>query len=433
MNLPRIEESVDSPSSVARPHCASVEADWWARSDLAYHNDQLHLAGYGLERLARAAGMPAFFYNAERIRTKLMQVDAALQSTGLPHRIFYAMKANRFAPLLGFIRSTGLAGVDACSPQELQFALACGFHERDISYTATSVSDADLEALARHPEVHINLDSLSSLRRLAARCPGRAIGLRINPAQGVSYGDNALLNYSGTKTTKFGIYREQWGEALQTVHDLGLKLSAIHVHVGIGDHTAQLPLWEEIVKTCAGFIDDALAADHPLERINLGGGLGLPHGEQDVLLDLGAWAAIIRRQLGPERFIGKALQIAVEPGDFIVKDSGVLVLQVNTVERKRETTFVGLDGGFNLAMEPAFYGLPCAPVPCLRRAGAAQIVTLAGNINEALDIWARDVALSPLEEGDYLALINAGGYASAMSSNHCMRGQFYERLLFPQA
>jgi diaminopimelate decarboxylase len=408
-------------------------AAWWMRPDLAYAQDHLTLAGHDLERLARASGMPAFFYNAERVRTKLMQVDAALHSTGLPHRIFYAMKANRFAPLLGFIRSTGLAGIDACSPQELQFALSCGFQESDISYTATSVSNADLDVLARHPNVHINLDSLSSLRRLAARCPGRSIGLRINPAQGVSYGDNALLNYSGTKTTKFGIYREQWAEALQTVRELGLKLSAIHFHVGIGYQTAQLPLWEQIVQACAEFIDDALAAEHPLERINLGGGLGLPHGEEDVLLDLNAWAGVIRRQLGPERFQARILQIAVEPGDFVVKDAGVLVLQANTVERKRETTFVGLDGGFNLAMEPAFYSLPCAPVPCLRREGSIQLVTLAGNINEALDIWARDVALSPIEEGDYIALINAGGYASAMSSNHCMRGQFYERLLFPTA
>jgi len=405
--------------------------EWWSRNDLHYVHGRLALAGQDLAQLARAAGMPAFFYNAERVRAKLTQVDVALREIGLPHRIFYAMKANRFAPLLTFIRSTGLAGIDACSPQELQFALSCGFQESDISYTATSVSNADLEVLARHPDVHINLDSLSSLRRLAERCPGRSIGLRINPAQGVSYGDNALLNYSGAKTTKFGIYREQWSEALQTVRDLGLKMSAIHFHVGIGYQTAQLPLWEKIVQTCAGFIEDALAADHPLERINLGGGLGLPHTEQDVLLDLNTWARIIRQQLGPERFAAHTLQIAVEPGDFVVKDAGVLVLQANTVERKRETTFVGLDGGFNLAMEPAFYGLPCAPAPCMRRDGAPQTVTLAGNINEALDIWARDVALSPIEEGDYIALINAGGYASAMSSNHCMRGQFYERILFP--
>jgi diaminopimelate decarboxylase len=420
-------------NSQAQAALETEASAWWTRPDLHYAQDHLALAGQDLAKLAHAAGIPAFFYNAERVQTKLMQVDTALQSTGLPHRIFYAMKANRFAPLLGFIRSTGLAGIDACSPQELQFALSCGFQESDISYTATSVSNADLDVLARHPNVHINLDSLSSLRRLAARCPGRAIGLRVNPAQGVSYGDNALLNYSGAKTTKFGIYREQWGEALQTVRELGLRLSAIHFHVGIGYQTAQLPLWEQIVQTCAGFIDDALAADHPLERINLGGGLGLPHTEQDVLLDLTVWASIIRRQLGPERFRARILQIAVEPGDFLVKDAGVLVLQANTVERKRETTFVGLDGGFNLAMEPAFYSLPCAPVPCLRREGSTQTVTLAGNINEALDIWARDVALSPIEEGDYIALINAGGYASAMSSNHCMRGQFYERLLFPSA
>jgi diaminopimelate decarboxylase len=111
----------------------------------------------------------------------------------------------------------------------------------------------------------------------------------------------------------------------------------------------------------------------------------------------------------------------------------VLVLQANTVEEKRDTLFVGVDGGFNLAVEPAFYGMPCEPTPCELRPGREQTVTIAGNINEALDIWSRDVALPPICEGDYIAFLNAGGYASAMSSDHCMRGQFYERLLFPAA
>ncbi|OQX44744.1 MAG: diaminopimelate decarboxylase, partial [Candidatus Sedimenticola endophacoides] len=80
-----------------------------------------------------------------------------------------------------------------------------------------------------------------------------------------------------------------------------------------------------------------------------------------------------------------------------------------------------------------FYGLPCEPVPARAEPrGAPRPVTIAGNINEALDVWADGVLLPPLEEGDYLAFINAGGYASAMSSDHCMRGQFSERLLFPR-
>ena len=56
-------------------------------------------------------------------------------------------------------------------------------------------------------------------------------------------------------------------------------------------------------------------------------------------------------------------------------------------------------------------------------------VTIAGNINEAIDLLAEDVWLPPIEEGEYLALLNVGGYGSASSSNHCMRGQFTEYLV----
>ena len=94
-----------------------------------------------------------------------------------------------------------------------------------------------------------------------------------------------------------------------------------------------------------------------------------------------------------------------------------------------DVTFVSVDGGFNLAPEPAYYDLPCEPVACVLRDGAWEPVTIAGNINEALDVWARDKAMPPLAEGDRIALLNAGGYGAAMSSNHCMRGAFTEALL----
>lgn len=403
---------------------STKQETWWSRPDLCYTDGTLQLAGHSLGEVARAAGMPAFFYNAERVRAKLVMLHAALADTGLPSRVFYAMKANRFMPLLSFLRTTGLCGIDACSPRELQLALACGFEEADVSYTATSVSNADLDVLVRHPGCIVNCDSLSSLRRLGERDPGRTIGLRINPGKGVGYGDSELLTYAGKKTTKFGIYREHLDEALSVAAQFDLDVRNIHFHVGIGYQTNQLPLWEEILSVCATFADEI----PDLHRINLGGGLGLPHVADDEGLDLKAWAAVIARQFG-----SRNVEVAVEPGDFIVKDSGVLVLQANTVEEKRDTLFVGVDGGFNLAVEPAFYGMPCEPTPCELRPGREQTVTIAGNINEALDIWSRDVALPPICEGDYIAFLNAGGYASAMSSDHCMRGLFYERLLFPAA
>jgi diaminopimelate decarboxylase len=107
----------------------------------------------------------------------------------------------------------------------------------------------------------------------------------------------------------------------------------------------------------------------------------------------------------------------------------VLLLQVNMAERKRRTWFVGVNGGFNLHPEPAFYRLPLAPAPCELRTGPVRTFAIAGNINEALDLLAEKVRLPLPEEDDILAFLNAGGYGAAMSSNHCMRGSFQEVLL----
>lgn len=397
---------------------ASLTPAWWERPGLRRVDDVLTLAGRPLPELVRGAGSPAFFYDAERIRTKLASLHDAL--SGIDHRIYYAMKANRFVPLLCFVRETALAGIDACSPEEVQLALAVGFDEDDVSFTATSVSDADLDVLARHPRVHVNCDSLSTIRRLGNRCPGRTIGLRVNPGVGVSYGDNPKLEYSGPHTTKFGIYRDRLEEALELADAHELEIDTIHFHVGIGLMTRGLPAFADVLEACEVF----LRAAPTVRRVNIGGGLGVPHRVGESPLDLAAWAGVLARRYG-----GRNLQVCVEPGDFVVKDAGVLALTVNSVERKRDTLFVGVDGGFNLAVEPAFYDLPCEVVPLELRGREVVPLTVAGNVNEALDLWATDHAMEIPREGEVLALLNAGGYASSMASNHCMRGAFRERLV----
>jgi diaminopimelate decarboxylase len=330
------------------------------------------------------------------------------------------MKSNRYPPLLSALAASGGCGVDVCSPDELALARRAGFPERDISYTGTSFSERDAQSLARHPRVHLNCDSLSSLRRIARLSPGREVGLRINPGLGIGYRRNAQLRYAGARATKFGLYREQFGEALALARESGLKIVGLHVHSGCGFLTPQLGTLDRIFSAVRPF----LRAVADLRYLNLGGGLGIPLAAGDRPLDLDAWSRLIRRHFGRDTF-----EIWVEPGDYLVKDAGVLLLQVTQVEIKQRTRFVGLDGGFNLHPEPAFYDLPLEPVPCRPRAGAGQTVTIAGNINEALDLWAESIALPPLEEGDFLALLNAGGYGASMSSNHCMRGKFVQRLL----
>ncbi|RYD98057.1 MAG: diaminopimelate decarboxylase, partial [Sphingomonadales bacterium] len=299
---------------------------------------------------------------------------------------------------------------------------------RDISFTGTSVANRDLDRLLAQPDLHINCDSLGQIRRIGERTPGRAIGIRVNPGLGTGYGDNARLTYAGERTTKFGIYREQWAEALALAAQHGLTVTTLHFHVGCGYLSRQLDAWEAAVGAAAAFL-----ADLPdVTTVNLGGGLGLPHRAGEAPLDLDRWSAIIARHFGGARSDGRGLTVAAEPGDYLVKDAGILLLSVTDVEWKRDTMFVGVDGGFNLHPEPAHYDLPCEPVACVPREADRtrwQPVTVAGNINEALDIWIEDHPMPPLVEDDRIALINAGGYGAAMASNHCMRGAFAELLI----
>jgi len=401
---------------------------WWERSDLRYQDGFLYLGHQNVEELARSAGTPLFIYGSSRIADNLSRLREALDSRSLNYKIFYSMKANHYLPLVTYIKTLGLCGIDVCSPGELLLARQVGFRENEISYTGTFASDEDIDCLRKHPDVWVNCDSLSTIRRLGRLCPGRDIGIRVNPGIGVGY--NQMLCYSGAKTTKFGIYSDRFDEALALAKNCGLNVVGLHFHSGCGYLTQQLQQWDKVLESFLWFLDQT----PEVKYVNIGGGLGIPLVEDEKLLDLEVWTEIIATRLGH-----KEVQIWIEPGTYLVKDAGILVLQANTVEKKKDTLFVGVNGGFNIHADPAFYGLPLEVAPSYLRfsndtsqswnSSVLKRVTIAGNINEAQDILARDVMLPPVDEGDYICFLNAGAYGSSMSSNHCMRNQFSEYLL----
>lgn len=396
---------------------------WWKRKDLCYNAGKLHFAGFSVEDLACQFGSPSFVYSARRMLDNVSRVKKALKEiAGQPdHYVYYAMKANRFTPLLTSLKQSGLCGIDACSPQEVELAVSCGFLPQEISLTATSLSQEDFDLLARYQGLRFNADSLYAIREWGKRKPGTEIGIRINPAAGVSRSANQMLQYSGDMTTKFGIYREQFMDALNLSSSLGLRVNRLHFHVGCGYLSEQLQAWRAVLEECLWFV----AQTTTVERVNIGGGLGVPHLPEDSPLSLELWAKIISKC-----FTSRGLTVEVEPGDYIAKDAGLLLLGVTYLEQKRDKLFLGVDGGFNLAPEPAFYNLPFQPVALqLNDYVPLQPVQVVGNINEALDVWYSDAMLPPMQDQRYLAFINAGAYSSAMASNHCMRGRMKEFLI----
>lgn len=379
-------------------------------------------AGHAVSDLAAQCGTPAYIYSLARVKENLNRLHAALQKAGFSDRynILYAMKANRFASLLSNLKAMGLCGIDACSPQEVELAVSCGFKPSEISFTAGSLSVQDVLHLARYQGLVMDCDSIHAIKTWGKIKPGTTIGIRINPALGVSRENNSALQYAGGVTTKFGVYREQFHEALAAASSAGLTVNKIHFHTGCGYLTPQLAQWDRVIEACLWFIDQC----QDVRTVNVGGGLGVPHTAQDGSLDLDQWGAILKKHFGK-----RDVRLEIEPGEYVLKDAGILLLGKTYLEQKQETWFLGLDAGFNIAPEPAYYKLPFQPLPLFLGNGTLAPLQVVGNINEALDVWYHDAWLPPMEEQNYLALINAGAYSSSMASNHCMRGQFREFLL----
>ena len=301
-------------------------------------------------------------------------------------------------------------GVDVCSPNEVTLALESGWKPAEMSYTGTNLSDRDLDVILAQPLV-LNLDSMSAIRRVGQRVPGRSIGLRINPEVGTGY--SAQLTYSGEKPTKFGIYADRFAEALEAARRYRLEVRGLHFHIGSGWLQAGLETFLEALRRAA-----ELARQVPgIEYVNVGGGLGIPLQTSDQAVDLDAYARGLARHLAP-----LGVTVFLEPGDFLVKDAALLLVEVVAVEDKRGVRFVGVDCGFNAYGLPALYHYHQEVVLC-RAADhpPTMTCTVAGHINEAGDLFAEGCRLPEVREGDILAFLNAGGYAASMASYHCAR------------
>jgi diaminopimelate decarboxylase len=395
-----------------------VPSAWWEHESLTVLGERLLLDGTDLEALAREHGTPLYVYSRATLQRQLGRLGAALAAVTDRYRIYYAMKANRCPGVLRAVREVPGMGVDTCSPRELELALESGFTPERISFNAGMLSARDLAQIASRG-VHCTLDSFSALRRYGARVPrGTPVGLRFDPAITVGYGGSQQTAYG---SGKFGFDPAECQQALRVAQEAGLRVDSVHMHIGWGLPEEARAMVEEAFTRLA-----SIARQVPeLHSVNVGGGLGGRFRAGDRPLPLSAWSDILARHLAP-----LGVTIACEPGTFIAAPAGVLLVEVNTVEERRGTRWIGIDAGHAINPCPALYGIQLEVVS-LRAPLSPPLheYTVAGHINEACDIWARGCRLPEVREGDLLALLPAGAYGASMASDHCLRGQVKELVL----
>ena len=416
----------------AAPAGVAAAPTWWVRPGLEPRAGRLCVAGRDAEGLAREHGTPLFAFDLTDVGDRVRRVQAALEATGLPYRVRFALKAQREPEMLRMLRRLGEpgtrrgVGVDVSSPGEVAWALEHGWRAEELSFTGTNLVDRDLLDILPHP-LKLNVDLLSQLRRVGRLAPGRRVGLRLNPRAGAarvfvpagrSPDDELQFGiYASEKPTKFGIYAEQLDEAVAIAHEHGLIIDTVCVHICHQMHSGELPQLDHALAVVAAMVERLRKLGCPIEEINTGGGLGEPMMQGETDLDLDAWAAIVARRLGP---LGAT--IAAEPGEFFFAASGVLLAEVATVEDRLGATFVGLNAGWNTAPMRFVWGESLDIVPVVDPlAPRRQRVAIAGHINEAPDLFAERYPFAAVAEGDIVALLNVGAYSQSAGSRHCLR------------
>jgi len=383
-------------------------------------NGQMKIAGLRATDLAERFGTPCYVTDESAVRDNYRRIRNAFKPY-MPVRVHYACKANAALAILRILQQEG-SHIDAVSIGEVDACLRAGFAPERILYTGVNVSNNELTQLVNR-RVHINVDSLSELRRLAHISTEVPISFRVNPQVGAGHHAHVV---TGAKTTKFGVPKDQILRAYDEALALGFMPFGLHAHIGAGvQEVTPFVQVTDVLVQIANEIEDKLGLK--LEVLDLGGGIGIPYKPDDPHMDVDAYAREVC-----ERIQGKcsAKTVAIEPGRYIIADSTVLLTSVVDVKITPEKNFAGVDAGFNTLIRPAFYG-SYHHVAVANKFGqkVEKVYDVVGPICETGDFIAKERFLPKVEEGDVLAVYDAGAYGFTMSSNYNMRGRPREVLV----
>ena len=301
------------------------------------------IAGVPVADLARQFGTPTFVYDAAMIRRRI--ADLAAFDT-----VRYAQKACSNLAILDLVRREGVV-VDAVSAGEIRRALKAGYAPTGdvppIVYTA-DIFDAEALDLCVEHNIHVNCGSPDMIDQIGSRAPGRDITLRLNP--GFGHGHSQKTN-TGGKQSKHGIWYGQIADCLQRAARYGLTITGLHMHIGSGTDL------EHLGQVCGAMEQAAAEVGPSVTSISAGGGLPTIYRTTDFYVDLVAYFALwdaARKRL-QERF-EHTLRLEIEPGRYLVAESGHLVAEIRAVKQQDDNTFYLLDAGFNNLARPILYG-----------------------------------------------------------------------------
>jgi diaminopimelate decarboxylase len=383
--------------------------------------NELYCDGVPVTRIAREHGTPVYVYSRALIEESFRRFDAAFSKA--PHLVCYAMKANGNLAIVKALAALG-AGADVVSGGELRAAMEAGVPADRIVFSGVGKTEKEIQLAAELSILAFNVESERELEKIdeIAGVLGRTarVALRVNPD--IDSGSHPYIA-TGLKHNKFGVdvatARRLFGEAKRFAH---VRFTGIQAHIG-SQILEPSPL-AQTAASLASLARELLAAGLPLETLDLGGGVGVAETEEKSLSPE-AYAEAVLPELA-----GLGLRVLIEPGRSIVARAGALVTRVLVLKESASSGkhFVVTDAAMNDLLRPALYSASHPIEPVLPR-GEPFTADIVGPVCETGDFFVRDGTIARPDEGDLLAIQNAGAYGFAMSSNYNFRPRAAEVLV----
>lgn len=385
-----------------------------------YRGGVLHCEGVSLHAIADAVGTPAYIYSSATLERHYDVFKAAFA----PREVMaaFAVKANPNIAVLATLAAKG-AGADTVSEGEIKRALKAGVPPERIIFSGVGKTEAEL-AFALQAGVHqINIESIAemaALSRVAAELGRPApLAIRVNPDVGAGGHDKIS---TGKSDAKFGVSAESALALYARAHaDANLTPKGLAVH--IGSQIRDLAPLEAAFRVMRGLAEKLRADGLAIDRLDLGGGLGVPYFNEPDPPSPAEYAAMVNRVMD-----GLDIQLTFEPGRMIAGNAGVLLARVIRTQDRTRPILV-LDAGMNDLLRPAMYEAFHDLKPVREPNMPAQAYDVVGPICETGDTFARNRMLAPQHDGDLVAFMTAGAYGASMASTYNARALIAEVLV----
>ncbi len=380
-----------------------------------YKDNSLFCEDTEISDLVNTYGTPLYVYSKNILKDNYARISNAFSHLGA--KVCFSVKSNSNISILNILYKEG-AYFDIVSGGELFRLLNIGVKGDRIIFSGVGKTESEIRKGIKANILYFNIESedeLNLINKIAIDLNMHVnITIRVNP--NVDAGTHKHIT-TGTQENKFGLSVGQaYNIALKTADLYGITLDGFHCHIGsqITSTTPYLKAVKNLIR-----LSNKLKNKIPIKSINIGGGFGVPYGNENTPIpDISEFS----NQLEP-LLLNNDLQLFIEPGRYISATSGILLSELLYIKKSRNKNFAIIDAGMNDLMRPALYNSFHKITTVSKKIDSEEICIydIVGPVCESSDCFGKNRKLKKLTKGDYIVIMNAGAYCASLSNNYNSR------------